>query len=132
MGIMATRQKSQLLNVTTSSRSHVKKCANLQVMKRNVKQLWSSIPQISRKQTITSHLKELNTNRPQHMTTLEIQVLAWDRHKNVVVLNHLCDPNPPLLIIGSPTAIQILVLVLSSSVSSKDIFQNPQQGDLIY
>jgi hypothetical protein len=80
----------------------------------------------------TNNLKALNTNRPQHMTTLEIQVLAWDRHTNVVVLNDLCDPNPPLLIIGSPTAIQILVLVLSSSVSRKDIFQNPQWGDLVY
>jgi len=32
---------------------------------------------------------------------LEIQVLAWDRHKNVAWLN------PHLLIIGSPTAIHL-------------------------
>jgi hypothetical protein len=46
---------------------------------------------------ITSHLSPSLTEhrkRPQH-TTLKIQVLAWDRHTNVVVLNR--DPNPPFL-----------------------------------
>ena len=39
--------------------------------------------------------------------TLEIQVLVWDKDKNVGRLNRLWDPNPPLLIAGSPTAIHI-------------------------
>jgi len=40
----------------------------------------STIPTISTKRTITSHLHSLDTKRPQHMT-LEIQTLSWDRHK---------------------------------------------------
>jgi len=47
---------------------------------------WSSIPPISTLRTITSHLNSLNRNRPQYMT-LEIQVLAWNRHTNIVGLN---------------------------------------------
>jgi len=57
-------------------------------MKRKLNQ-WSSVPPISTKRTITSHLNPLNTHkRPQHMA-LEIQVLAWDRHKYVVGLNQI-------------------------------------------
>jgi hypothetical protein len=37
--------------------------------------------------------------------TLEIQVLAWDRHNNVVGLNHLMTSHPPLLISESPMSI---------------------------
>jgi len=42
------------------------------------------IPRISTKQTITSHLNwtHWTQKRPRHMM-LEIQILAWDRHKNV-------------------------------------------------
>ena len=54
--------------------------------------------------------------------TLEVQILVWDRHKNVedlnrlmglqpfpvVDLNRLLEPNPSLLITGSRTAIHIL------------------------
>jgi len=61
----------------------------LHIMKRIFKQWWSSIPPTSTKRTITSHLNSLNiTKRPWHMM-LEIQVLTWDRHKNVVGLNRL-------------------------------------------
>ena len=45
----------------------------------------------------------LQTIDPQHMA-LEIQVLAWDRCKNVAGLNQLLGPP---VIIGSPTTIQI-------------------------
>jgi hypothetical protein len=49
--------------------------------------------------------------------TLEIQSLAWDRHKNVVGLNHLVGSQPTLLIIitGFPKAIKtetVLLLIL--------------------
>ena len=47
-----------------------------------------TIPQISTNQIITSQLIEHIKKRPGNMT-LEIQVLAWDRHKNVAVLNLL-------------------------------------------
>jgi hypothetical protein len=51
---------------------------------------------MSTKQTITSHLKSLNIKRPMtyHMA-LEIQVLAWERHKDVAGLNGI--PTLPLL-----------------------------------
>jgi hypothetical protein len=39
---------------------------------------------------------------------LEIQVLAWDRHNNVVELNLLMGS--PLLIPGSPTVLVLCVL----------------------
>ena len=54
--------------------------------KRKFKQWWSTIiiPPISlsTKWSTTSCLKHLKTKRPWHMT-LEIQVLSWDRHKNM-------------------------------------------------
>ena len=51
------------------------------------KQRWSTIPPISTKQTITSHLNSLNTKQGDHDMTLEL--LAWDRHKNVAGLSQL-------------------------------------------
>jgi hypothetical protein len=39
---------------------------------------------------------------------LDIRVLVWDRHKNMAELNQLNGiPTFPLLVIESPTAIQI-------------------------
>ena len=61
---------------------------NYYIMKRKFKQQWSTIPPISTKRTITSHLLTEHKKRPQH-ATFEIQVLAWDRHKNMVGLNRL-------------------------------------------
>ena len=59
---------------------------------KKVKQLWSTIPPISTKRTLTSHKK-----RPGHMT-LEIQV-----QKNVEGVKPVnVIPTRPLLIIGSP------------------------------
>ena len=58
---------------------------------------------ISTKQAINSHW---TPKIPRHMT-LEIQVLMWDRDKNVGRINRLWDPSPPLLIAGSPPAINI-------------------------
>ena len=37
--------------------------------------------------------------------SLEIQVIAWDRHNNVAGLNQLMDYIPSSLITESPTAI---------------------------
>ena len=52
---------------------------------------------ISTKQTTTSHLKSMNTKTTTRTyMTVEIHILAWDRCKNVAVLNHLMDPNLPL------------------------------------
>jgi hypothetical protein len=39
--------------------------------------------------------------------TLEIQILVWDRHRNVARLNMLMGFQSPLLIIVSPTGMQI-------------------------
>jgi len=55
-------------------------------MKRKFKQWWSTIPWRSTKPTIISHLNSLNRDKTIDMT-LEIQVLAWDGHKNVAGLN---------------------------------------------
>jgi len=38
--------------------------------------------------TLSTHLKPLNTKRPWRHMALGIQVLDWDRHKNVAGLNH--------------------------------------------
>jgi len=56
------------------------------IINRKFRKRWSTIPPISTKLTITSHLNSLNIKIPRHMT-LEIQDLTWDRHKNVVGLN---------------------------------------------
>jgi len=64
-------------------------------MKIKFKQRWQTIPPISTKWTVTTHINSLNTERPRHMT-LKIQVQAWDRHKNVAELNRLMESQPPL------------------------------------
>ena len=43
---------------------------------------------LSPKESLDSDGQHNDKRRPQHMM-LEIQVLAWDRYKNVVVLNWL-------------------------------------------
>ena len=53
------------------------------------KQRWSTIPPISTKQTITSHLNSLNIKQGDHDMTLEMELLPWDRHKNVAGLSQL-------------------------------------------
>jgi hypothetical protein len=47
---------------------------------RKFEQGWSTIPPISTNQAITHYFNSLNT-------TLELQVLAWDRHTNESSLN---------------------------------------------
>ena len=43
---------------------------------------------------------------------LEIQVMAWDNHKNVAGLNRLMGFQHSLLITGSPTTIYIYVVYM--------------------
>jgi len=43
---------------------------------------------------LLSKLNSRNTKRSRNMT-LEIQVLAWDRHKHVAGLTTFGDANPP-------------------------------------
>ena len=62
-------------------------------MKRKFKLWWSSLLLISIKWIIVSHLNSLNTNRTT-TKNLEIQVLAWNRHKNVAGLNWLLGSQP--------------------------------------
>ena len=61
-------------------------CSLQIVMKRKFKQWSSTISSISTKWTITSHFKHKKTTT---YMALEIQDLAWDRHKAVVGLNRL-------------------------------------------
>jgi hypothetical protein len=49
---------------------------------------WSTTAPISTKPITTSHLKSLNNKRSQHML-VEIQVMAWEWHTSVAVLNWL-------------------------------------------
>ena len=72
----------------------------LVLRKRKFKQWWWPIPLISIKRTLTSQLNSLNTKRLQHMK-LEIQVLAWNRHKYDNVR----------LLIGSATTIHIKQMI---------------------
>ena len=58
------------------------------IMKRKLKQWWSSMPPISTNRTITSQLNSLNIQIPRHVT-LEIQVLACDMDNNMAGLNLL-------------------------------------------
>ena len=58
------------------------------IMKWNYKQWWSTILSKSTKQTITSHPKSLNAKEIMTLS-IEIQVLDWDRHKNVVGLKQI-------------------------------------------
>jgi len=41
------------------------------------------VPPISTKRAITFHHDSLNTKRPRNMT-LEMQILAWDRHTHII------------------------------------------------
>ena len=66
------------------------------LVERKFNQWWSTIPPTSTKRKVTSHLIS------QHII-LEIQVLTWDRHKNVAGLNRLTGSQPSLLI--APTVI---------------------------
>ena len=59
----------------------------LYFMKRKFKQWWSSIPQISTKWTIICHLNWTSWTQKKTAYDVRINVLAWDRHKNVVTLN---------------------------------------------
>ena len=64
-------------------------------MLHKVRKFTRSIPPISPKRTITSHLNcTHSTQKTQQHMTLEIQVLAWDRHKNVAGLNWLMGSQP--------------------------------------
>jgi len=67
-----------------------------------------TIPPMSTKRLITSH-------HDIHCMMLKIQVLDWDRHKNIVGLNRLIGYNPNLLIIGSSKTIQIQTNVKHSA-----------------
>ena len=44
----------------------------LYIMKKTIKQSWSTIPPISTKQTITSHLISLNMKKPQNNTEYDV------------------------------------------------------------
>ena len=57
--------------------------------------------QYQKNKTITFHLKSLNIKRPSHVM-LEIQILAWDRHKDMTGLNWLMGSQSSLLIMGYP------------------------------
>ena len=66
------------------------------VMNRVFKHWWSSIPPISTKRTITSHFNWIywTYNKwPRHITS-EVQVPAWDKHKNAVALKRLLGSQP--------------------------------------
>jgi hypothetical protein len=56
----------------------------LEVYNKRIKTMMSTIPIISTLNTSTQIIE--NKKRPQHIRK-EIQVLAWDRHNNVVGLN---------------------------------------------
>ena len=57
--------------------------------------LWSIIRQISTKPTISSDLHQLKkkAKRPRHMV-LEMQILDWNRHKNMAGLNRIMGTQP--------------------------------------
>ena len=58
------------------------------VVKRKLKQWWSTISPISTKRTTASHLHSLNTKTSRRMS-LKIQVLAWDKYTNVTGLKRV-------------------------------------------
>ena len=58
----------------------------IRFMKKQFKQWW--LPPILTRRTITSPLNSLNIKKTRHMM-LEIQVLAWDRHRNVAGLKQI-------------------------------------------
>ena len=54
---------------------------------------------------------------------LEIQVMAWDNHKNVAGLNRLMGFQHPLLITGSPTTIYIYVVYMLQFCTSYNMYK---------
>ena len=73
---------------------------NVILWKENLK-WWSTIPPISTKLTITSHLHSLNTKK---RLTLEIRVMAWDMVQKCGGIDRVNGIPTPLLITGSPMA----------------------------
>ena len=60
----------------------------ISTMKRKLRLWWLTIPPISTKRIITSHIHSLNNKWKDHDTfTLEIQILTWHRHTNMAGLN---------------------------------------------
>ena len=100
---------------STKKNPVVSSCAHqLNIMKRKLHQWWS-IPPISTKQTITSHLHSLNTKKWIRQTTLKIHDLTWNKHTIVVGLNRLMvvPPLPSIvlpLLSSSKQLISCLVL----------------------
>ena len=69
--------------------------------------VYQQFHQYNLKRTNTSHLHSLNTKKRSRYVTLEIQVLAWNRHTDMAGFNRLIYLNLPFLIIGSLMAIHI-------------------------
>jgi hypothetical protein len=61
------------------------------MMKRKLAQQWLTIPPISAKPTITSHLNSLNRKKRSRNMTIEIQFLSCDRHTNAALLNRVME-----------------------------------------
>ena len=59
-----------------------------------IKQWWPTIQPISTKRNTTSHLKSLNTKEG-GTTTLDIQILTWDRYRYVAGINRLIGYQHP-------------------------------------
>ena len=59
-----------------------------------IKQWWPAIQPISTKRNTTSHLKSLNTKEG-GTTTLDIQILTWDRYRYVAGINRLIGYQHP-------------------------------------
>ena len=55
-------------------------CFKWHIMKRKFKQWWSTIPPISTKQTITSHLNWTELTEHKKTMSMEMQVMAFNRH----------------------------------------------------
>jgi hypothetical protein len=58
------------------------------------KSWWPTTPQTSTKQTITSHLKPLNTKKYHDISKPNSLFSIQDRHRNVVGLNQLIEFQP--------------------------------------
>jgi hypothetical protein len=78
----------------------------MMIMRRQLKNWWSTFTPISTKRIIVYHLDSLYTKRP-HYVTLEIHVLAGDRY--IFLLDQLLGSQPSSLDnwIGSATTIHI-------------------------
>ena len=59
-----------------------------------IKQWWPAIQPISTKRNTNSHLKSLNTKEG-GTTTLDIQILTWDRYRYVAGINRLIGYQHP-------------------------------------